>query len=270
MRDELRKIVNNGWFDLHIHTTASDGSYSPKEVVQRAKQNGLMCIAITDHDTLDGIAEAIEEGGKLGVVIIPGIELSTKYRGKSIDILGYGMTNHSELKSLLIQYCDGRLRRAQLIIDKFTELGMPLTMEDVMQFSRGSIIARPHIAKAVVQKGYVADTQTVFDQFLGNGRPCDVEKVHQSTQEAISLIHRYGGCAVLAHPILIQDNDLVNEIVDAYPFDGIEVWHSKQKGSSVQLYKEIAERFGLLMTGGSDFHNDQQSIGDFGLSWHDK
>lgn len=267
MRNELKQIVASGYFDLHIHTTASDGIYSSTEIVQKAKQKGLKWIAITDHDTLDGVALAMLEGSKQGVAVITGVELSTKFEGKSIDVLGYGLVNVSQLNQRLSVYRTGRTQRAQLIIDKFHELGMPVTMEEVKAFSKGSVIARPHIAKAIVQKGYVSDMQTVFDQFLGNGKPCDVEKVHLSTQEAISLIHQFGGCAVLAHPILIQDDNLVIRLVENCQFDGIEVWHRKQRESDNQRYMEIAGRYGLIMTGGSDFHNDQQSLGEFGLSW---
>ncbi len=267
MLDDFQKVLECGYFDLHIHTKASDGIYSPAEIVCKAKQEGLKSIAITDHDTLDGVEEAKYEGNKVGLHVISGVELSTKYEGKSIDVLGYGMTNIHNLTAKLSRFQEGRIERALKIIDKFNELSMPITIEDVKQFSKGNVIARPHIAKAIVQKGYISDIQTVFDYYLGNGKLCDVDKEYLSTQESIGLIHKHGGLAVLAHPILINNNQLVRELLRNCIFDGIEVWHSKHNFTDNRKYKKMAKHFDLLMTGGSDFHNDEQKLGHFGLFW---
>lgn len=251
-------------FDLHTHTTASDGVYSPQQLVEKALQIGLKTIAITDHDTLAGIKPALEAARIVHINVIPGVEISTKYKGKSVDILGYNIVNIEDLHNTLSQFRDQREWRALQIIDRFSEIGMPITIEDVKEFSGKGVVARPHIAKAVVKKGYVDDYQTVFDEYLADGKPCAVDKKVLSPQEGIAYIHNSGGKAVLAHPVLIGDDSLVRELLEEHDFDGIEVWHRKQNEADNQRYKKLAEEFQLAMTGGSDFHNDEHRLGDFG------
>lgn len=263
---DLLEIIESRYFDLHMHTTASDGIYSPRDLVKKAKAARLKTIAITDHDTLEGIEEASQAGLEYGVRIIAGIELSTKYKGRSVDILGYHVTKNDELTEILPRLREGREQRALRIIEKFTQLGMPITLEDVKKFSKGNVIARPHIAMAVVQKGYVPDYQTVFDEYLADGKPCAIDKVILSVEEGIGLIHRAGGKAVLAHPVLLGDEDLVRELLQ-FAFDGIEVWHRKQNTEDNIRYQHLANEFQLIMTGGSDFHHDEHSLGQFGLMW---
>ena len=257
------KISDLGYFDLHAHTTASDGEYSPSDLVRKARALGLQTIAITDHDTLDGIAEAERTGEELGVRVIAGVELSTKYNGKTIDILGYHIRKRGELHELLSNMRKFRENRAELIIAKFAELGMPISMEDVLEFSKGGVIGRPHIAKAVVKKGYVSDVQTVFDEYLADGKPCAVDKRMLSPQEGIDLIHRAGGKAVLAHPVYLDD-ELVEELLERHNFDGIEVWHRNHGPEENEKYKRLAAKYRLFMTGGSDFHHDEHQLGSFG------
>lgn len=266
MNKDLLHAIKTGYFDLHIHTTASDGMYSPRDLVKMAQAAGLKTIAITDHDTLEGIEEARQAGMEYSVNIIAGIELSTKYKGRNVDILGYYVTENEELTGLLTRMSEGREIRALSIIEKFTELGMPFSLEDVKQFSKGNVIGRPHIAKAVVQKGYVTDYQTVFNEYLADGKPCALDKLILSVEEGIGLIHRAGGKAVLAHPKLLGDDDLVRELMQ-FPFDGIEVWHRKQNNDDNAHYQQLANDFQLIMTGGSDFHNDEHFLGQFGLIW---
>jgi predicted metal-dependent phosphoesterase TrpH len=250
-------------FDLHLHTTASDGIYSPTEVVRKAFQKGITLMAITDHDTLAGIKEAEYEGIKLGVKVVAGIELSTKFKGQSVDVLGLDIRKEAPLSSTLEQLQSKRRERGKQIIEKFCQIGLPITLEDVQVYSKGHIVARPHIAKAVVEKGYVKDIKTVFDLFLGDGKPCSVDKLDLSPEEAIKLIHAAGGKAVLAHPVLIEDDDIVKELAQA-PFDGIEVWHPKQNRDDQERYKKLARKHDLFITGGSDFHDDRHIIGEFG------
>jgi predicted metal-dependent phosphoesterase TrpH len=262
----IETAVQGGSFDLHVHTTASDGDYTPEELVKKAKEVGLKHIAITDHDTLAGIEEAQRVGRALGVHVIAGVELSTKCRGKSVDVLGYDLRDPSELHQTLSRMREGREDRARRIIQKFTELGMPITIEDVKEFSQDGVIGRPHIAKAVVKKGYVSNYQTVFDEYLADGKPCALDKVVLSPQEGIDLIHRTGGLAVLAHPVHLHDDNLVRELLETCQFDGIEVWHREQDEDANRRYRQMAEEFGLLMTGGSDFHNDDHRLGQFGYN----
>ncbi len=262
----LSNVLEEGYFDLHLHSTASDGIYSPRELVQKAHVAGLKTIAITDHDTLEGVEEARQAGLDYGVNVIAGVEISTKFKGRSIDILGYNIEANSELTGILSRLREGREERALRIIKKFNELEMPITINDVKEFSEGNIIARPHIARAIVKKGYVSDYQTVFDNFLADGKPCALDKVILSPEEGIALIHRSGGKAVLAHPLLIGDDKVVRELME-FSFDGIEVWHRKQNKDDNARYQQLANEFQVMMTGGSDFHNDKHSIGQFGLMW---
>jgi predicted metal-dependent phosphoesterase TrpH len=260
---ELAEIIKNGHFDLHLHTTASDGSFSPSEVVNMAITKGITTLAITDHDTTSGIKEAMEAGKKLGVKVIPGIELSTKYKGKNIDILGYNISESKELLETLKKIRDYRENRAKLIVNKFCEIGMYITDEDVQKHSKGEVVARPHIAKAVVEKGYAKNTQEVFDLYLADGKPCSVDKMVLSPEEGIRLIHQAGGMAVLAHPVLIHD-DIITEEIMRLPLDGIEVWHRKHSKEDSVRYKKMAKKYNKEITGGSDFHNEEHSIGEFG------
>ena len=262
----IEQVIQEGSFDLHLHTTASDGEFSPRDLVEKAKKAGLRSIAVTDHDTLAGIEEAQLAGREFGLQVIAGVELSTKYHGKSVDILGYGITEQSELNQTLSRMREGREDRAHRIIEKFTELGMPITIDDVIEFSKGGVIGRPHIAKAIVKKGYVSDFQTVFDEYLADGKPCALDKVVLSPKEGIDLIHRAGGQAVLAHPVHLHDDVLVEELLQKFAFDGIEVWHREQDPDDNKRYKQMAEEFNLLMTGGSDFHNDNHRLGQFGYN----
>ncbi len=262
---DIREIVTSGSFDLHLHTTASDGDYSPQKMVEMAHKKGIQTIAITDHDTVNGLEEAVTAGQRLGVNVIRGIELSTKYKGKTVDILGYGITPNDELTDTLKELRDERETRAIKIIDKFNEIGMQITIEDVQKYSHGEVISRPHIAKVIVEKGYVEDYQTVFDQYLADGMPCSIDKKIITPEEAIKLIHHAGGLAVIAHPVFLE-NEMVIELLE-YQFDGIEVWHRKHAEEDIERFKDYANQYNLLMTGGSDFHNDEHEIGEFGFKF---
>jgi len=251
--------------DLHIHTTASDGVLTPGEVVRMALRRGLTRIAITDHDTVAGIAEAQAAAAGTGLEVIPGVELSSKYKGKTVDVLGYFLRDTNLLAKKLAELRALRENRAELILAKFAALGMDISMEDVLRFSQGGAIGRPHIARAAVEKGYAPDVQTVFDLYLADGMPCDVPKAEVTPGDAIEWIHRAGGKAVLAHPKLIGDDGLVTELLDRFPFDGLEVWHRKHAPEDAAVYRNIARERGLWQTGGSDFHDETHQMGEFGF-----
>jgi 3',5'-nucleoside bisphosphate phosphatase len=261
---DITNIIKKGCFDLHLHTTASDGVLSPTEIVEMAFSNSITTIAITDHDTLNGISEAEEAGKRYGVNVIPGIELSTKYKGKNIDILGYGIKDSKPLQETLQKIRNHRENRAKMIVKKFCDLGMLLSEEDVQKHSKGDVIARPHIAKAIVEKGYVQNIQMVFDLYLADGKPCAVDKMTLSPEEGITLIHQAGGVAVLAHPVLIGNDKIVQELLKL-PFDGIEVWHRKHTLEDSVRYTRMARKNKKIVTGGSDFHNEEHTIGEFGF-----
>ncbi|USK41238.1 PHP domain-containing protein [Cytobacillus firmus] len=263
----IEKCAENGKFDLHLHTTASDGAYTPAEVVKMAYDKGVFTIAITDHDTIDGLEEAEAAGKALGIEVIKGVEISTKYNGKNIDILGYNVKATTEICSVLKVLRTHREGRAQVIVDKFKNLGILINLEDVLVQSQGKSIGRPHIAKAVVEKGFAQNVQEVFDLYLADGKACAVDKMILTPKEGISLIHEAGGIAVLAHPYLIGDDHLVEELLKL-PFEGIEVWHRSHSKEAIAVYKRFAEKYNKIKTGGSDFHHDDHTIGEFG--YHEK
>jgi 3',5'-nucleoside bisphosphate phosphatase len=254
--------LETGTFDLHIHTTASDGLYSPAKIAKLAAANGLKTIAITDHDTLDGVDEATEAGKEHGVDVIPGVEITTRYQGKRVDILGYNIEKRTELHRQLEDYRKARLERARRIIEKFREIGIPITFEDVRMFSKGGVVARPHIARAVVLKGYALNTQEVFEHYLADGKPCAVDKMEPGLEEGVQMIRESGGVAVLAHPVLLRNSSMVEEILKL-GLDGIEVWHRKHTRHDAEELLKLAERYGLFVTGGSDFHTEDHRLGKF-------
>jgi 3',5'-nucleoside bisphosphate phosphatase len=259
------KILNDlplGTFDLHIHTTASDGRYQPAEIIDLAAKVGLKTISITDHDTLDGVREAISLAPARNLTVIPGVEISTRWQNKSIDILGYNISNIDALHSRLSEFRENREERAKKIIEKFCHLGMPITLEDVKKISGNGIIARPHIAQAIVAKGYAFNTKEVFNYYLGDGKPADVSKKELSLPAGIEMIRKAGGVAVLAHPGYLNSTDLIEEII-SLGIDGIEVWHRNHTKNEAKRFLQLADRHGLIVTGGSDFHHDEHALGHF-------
>lgn len=249
-------------FDLHIHTTASDGESTPTEMVRKAKEKGLTTIAITDHDTVSGVQEAKTVGMQLGIKIIPGVEITTRFQKKNIDILGYGMTDLDLLEGLLQPFREARTQRAERMIAKLCKLGIPLTLDDVREFSGDALIARPHIAHAIVKKGYAPDLQFVFDHYLGDGKPASEDKLEISVADGIEMIHRTGGKAVLAHPVYLPDRSWIPLLLQ-YPFDGIEVWHRSHSCDQAQYYLNLAQEHNLFVTGGSDYHTSTHKLGEF-------
>ncbi|MBN2908724.1 PHP domain-containing protein [Polycladomyces sp. WAk] len=252
-----------GTFDLHTHTTASDGEYPPAQLVAKAKQAGLSTIAITDHDTLAGIEEARHAGEREGIRVIPGVEITTRFLTTSVDVLGYAFDHPLRLHQKLAEYREARRKRAERILEKLDELGMKLSMEEVSAFSADGVIARPHIAKALVRKGYAPDVQTVFDLYLADGQPAFVNKQSLSTEACIHLIRKEGGKAVLAHPGLIRDDRYLADLLNL-DWDGIEVWHPAHTSDQIRFFQHLAQERGLTVTGGSDFHNDERRLGCFG------
>ncbi|UOE92638.1 PHP domain-containing protein [Alkalihalobacillus sp. LMS39] len=251
--------------DLHMHSTASDGGYSPSELVQKCKEQGLTIISLTDHDTVAGVSEAIEAGQALGLKVIPGIEFSTKANGKSVHILGYGIdiTNRA-LLHMLEQQRIQRRNRLDVILSKLHQVGITLQAEDVLQFVDGGSIGRPHVAKALIQKGYVTDVAEAFDRYLAEGQPCYVSKEKEMTpEEAFTWIHQTGGVAIVAHPVYYGLDELIEEWVKTKQLDGIEVYHRDHTRTDVIHYEQLTSRLEqtydvqLLRTGGSDFHHEE-------------
>ncbi|MFC0216052.1 PHP domain-containing protein [Paenibacillus chartarius] len=250
----------NGIFaDLHTHTTASDGTQSPADNVRLAAEAGLAAIAITDHDTVSGVREALEAGSRLGVQVVPGVEISTVSGGQDIHVLGYWIDIEDEtLLRRLSELRETRDLRNVLILEKLAALGIHLTMEEVKAETaavkrKDDTIGRPHIAAALLRKGYVATVQEAFDRFLASGAAAyaNVERITPET--AIAWIREAGGAPVLAHPGLYDDDDLVEELAQR-GLAGIEAYHADHSPEEERKYASIAKRWGLLATAGSDFH----------------
>ncbi len=246
--------------DLHLHTTASDGAFAPAALVRMAHEAGLDCIAITDHDSTAGVAAAQEAGRALGVRVIAGIEFNTMWHGQSVHVLGYFVdTEHPELQAVVARQRDGRLYRAERMVEKLAALEMPLSWEDILRDADGGAVGRPHIAKAMIAQGYVCDSNEAFAKFLGHGMPAYVEQPKLAPTEAVALLHRAGAAAGLAHPYNVEGADQVDldvllpELKEAGLY-AIETYYTDYSTEQRAAILHMAQRFDLIPTGGSDFH----------------
>ncbi len=242
--------------DLHLHTNLSDGALSPLDVVKLAKRRGLRCISVTDHDTLASYAATKPHADNLGIEIIPGIEISAVWQGRDVHILGYfcDPTNLA-INMELSESAKQRISRAKAILKKLSLLGVNVSFEKVMGYCKGKVVGRPHIAMALVDEEYVSNFGEAFNRYLGDGAPAFVEKRGLNPQQTIRLIENAGGIAVLAHPYKSNIDSLIPDLVEA-GLQGIEIYSPAQKGTVGRRYREIAERYGLVGTGGSDFHSE--------------
>lgn len=244
--------------DLHTHSTASDGSFSPGELVRHAWENGLSAVALTDHDTVSGIEEALEMGKVLGIEVIPGIEIGLEFKPE-MHMLGYFFNNsYKKIGKVLDRLLNSREERNPRIIAKLNELGFNITMGDVRRNSGGSIIGRPHIAKALVDKGYVKDNSEAFEKYLASGKPAYFPKDKLSPAEGIGEILEAGGIPVLAHPIYLGMGyaDLDNLLSDLKKagLKGIEAYYTENRYEDTGNLLRLAIKHELIPTGGSDFH----------------
>jgi predicted metal-dependent phosphoesterase TrpH len=244
--------------DLHLHTRYSDGSDSPAELVRRAQQNGFATIAVTDHDTLDAIPESLAAGEELALEVIAGVEITCRTEWQEVHMLGYFFADawkNDNLRAVLEHSKQVREKRIEQFVGKLNEVGVPLTLDDVRSWSQCGTFGRPHLARALVARGFATSTEDAFERFLKRGRPAFVERYRMTTAEAINHIKRAGGVAVLAHPALNKvDTHIANMI--AQGLDGVEAWHSRQNPAQTQHYLKLAERFGIIAIGGSDCHGE--------------
>lgn len=256
------KVTKLSVADLHIHTTVSDGMLFPEEVVIQASKAGLKAIAITDHDTTDGIIDALKMGNKLNLEVIPGVEINTEYNNREIHILGYFMNyNLNWFQELLKKLRSEREQRAKKILDLLAKIGKPIDRTKLMETAKASSsIGRPHIAKCLVEAGYVSTTREAFETLIGRGKPAYVPRFKLTPQEAIKYIKQAGGVAVLAHPgesidlkcfaYLIQNGLL-----------GLEAVHHEHSVELESKLKSLANKYNLAITGGSDFHGGGRAGG---------
>jgi hypothetical protein len=251
--------------DLHLHTTFSDGIFSPEELLEMASKNNYDIISITDHDTLDGFREATGMIHNFTCQIISGIEISSIHRQRDVHILAYDIDEkNEELDSLLSSIQKSRLIRAKKIIDKLKNMGIYVDFERVRSLAgKHELIARPHIARVLVENGNCRSTKEAFDHYLSNSSPAYVLKQTPTVQELIDVVHRAGGVAVLAHPHTLFDDSMIDEFVHM-GLDGLEVFYAKYDRVMVDYYDEIALKNNLLRTGGSDFHGEMLDFDYFG------
>jgi len=249
--------------DLHLHTTASDGSVQPAHLVEIAFEAGLDAIAITDHDTFAGLEEAFERAKNLPIEIIPGVELSCDFDGRDVHIIAYWPDYEVKwLNDELSTLRKGRYERARLIVGKFQEQGLNITFQEVKDIADGAAIGRSHLARVLMKKGYVQSIQEAFDKYLEQDGCCYVKKPTKTVAEVLATIKKAKGVAVLAHPGLMARDEEIGAFAEQ-GLAGIEVHHPDHSPEQVKSYLEIANRYGLVATGGSDFHARKSGRGSY-------
>lgn len=245
--------------DLHLHTTHSDGSFSTREVMTFAKQAGVTALAITDHDIVEGIAEATAIGAELGIEVVPGVEISSRLGESELHILGYFLNwTDPLLAQRLSSLRDSRHTRNPKIVQRLNELGIPITYEEVRALAGTESVGRPHIARLLMEKKFVTSAKEAFDRYLANGRPAFVDRELPEPAQAVQWIREAGGVPVLAHPTWVRTSadglrTLIREL-KATGLGGIEVHYSTHTPSQTTEYLDLAKQCDLVVTGGSDFH----------------
>ena len=240
--------------DLHTHSTASDGAFAPADVVARAAAAGLAALALTDHDAVDGVAEARAAGESLGVRVVAGVELSAVEKNeREVHLLGLHIERADLIAGELATFRDTRRSRAEEMVSRLNALSVPVTLDAVLAEAAGGAIGRPHVARAIVRGGWVRDQREAFDRYLGNGRPAFVPKHRLTVADAIELVHDAGGIAVLAHPGPEGTRARVEALVAA-GLDGLEVRHPSHSAEDAARLGALVEHFGLVPSGGSDWH----------------
>ncbi len=256
----------SGKTDLHTHTLHSDGHLNPSELIRKAAENGIDIISITDHDSVNGLAEAKKAGSENNVMVIPGVEISSDIKDTEVHILGYFFDpENKQFEHYLNFFREERVKRASRIVEKLNILGLPLVMEDVLEQASNSAIGRPHIAQALLAKNLVSSYYEAFYKYLGNHAPAYERKVHLSPQSAFKIISDAGGLSFIAHPGNMPEI-LIKELIEA-GVDGIEVIHPSHSHDKVRFYRGIVNEYFLLESGGSDFHggkrDDEANFGKF-------
>ena len=246
--------------DLHTHTTASDGTYAPAELVREAARRGVRVLAVTDHDSIDAVAPAIMAAGDHPPLeVVPGIEINTDDPGGEIHVLGYFLDHEAAwLRDLLREFRAERVARVQRIADRLAALGHPIDAEEVFALVREGSAGRPHVAQAMVRRGYVGTVREAFDRFLAAGKPAYVPHRKVAPMEACELIRRAGGLAVVAHPGFHDDpEEMVRGLAATGLLDGVECYYAEHSPEQTARFLGLCRELGLLPTGGSDFHGPQ-------------
>ena len=240
--------------DLHLHTQFSDGTFTPEELVLRAQNVGLACIALTDHDSVEGCARAAAACAAVRMEFIPGSELTAEHEDTEVHVLGYFLDTHNKvLLEKIGKFQAVRQSRIHEMCAALNKLGIPLKAETVFALANCQSPGRPHVARALVKEKLIGNLDEAFEKYLKKGRPAWIPKTKMSALESVELIHQAGGLAVMAHPGLNRSDDIIPDLVDA-GLDGIECFHTKHSTVMAERYLEIAEKYDLLVTGGSDCH----------------
>lgn len=260
--------------DLHTHSTASDGTLPPERVVEAAKRCNLAAIALTDHDSIAGVASARTAGDRLGIRVVAGCELSAFHDGHEVHLLALHLTRLETLERRLEELRTLRHDRAEKIVAKLNALAIPITLEEVLQQANGGAVGRPHVARALLARGAVVDFKDAFMRYLGSGGSAFVPKARVSIADAIDIAHEAGGLAVWAHPAEGGRRDRLEPLVNA-GLDGVEVKHPSHSPDDVRSLQALADYFGLVVSGGSDWHGSSEGPRKLGnmnvpLAWLEK
>ncbi len=250
--------------DLHMHTHFSDGRCTPTETVDLAAERRLAAISITDHDSFDAIEEAGERAGEKGIEFVTGIELSCTFQNNDIHMLAYFVDHrYKPLAEKVKFYQQERLKRGEMMVQKLNELGIDLRMDTVKRIAGSGVVGRPHVADALLSEEFVQTFDEAFSRYIGYHAPAYVPKTYFDPAEAIELVHRAGGIAVIAHPGTVKRDDAIEHFANL-GMDGIEVYHSKHTPQQTRHYKSIAEKKKLLISGGSDWHGRSDPRAELG------
>jgi 3',5'-nucleoside bisphosphate phosphatase len=252
------------YVDLHMHSTASDGSRAPADVVRAAKKARLAAIALTDHDSIAGVAEARVAGEELGVRVITGVELSAVEGETETHLLGLHLRDASLLERGLGELREMRTRRAEQIVQRLNGLGVQVEMSAVLAQAGTGALGRPHVARALIAEGWAVDSRDAFDRYLGAGRPAYVAKEQLEMRDAIAMIHAAGGLAVLAHPGAAATRERL-ESLRTQGLDGVEVKHPGHSSSETSRIRALIDQLGLLPSGGSDWHGAAEGPRTIGM-----
>jgi 3',5'-nucleoside bisphosphate phosphatase len=239
--------------DLHTHSTASDGTLPPEQVIEAAERCGLAALALTDHDTIDGVARAREAGERAGIRVIAGTELSVFHQDHEVHLLALHLSHLDALEKRLGELRASRHARAEKIVDRLNALGIPLTLEEVLQQSNGGSVGRPHVARAMIARGAVHDFRDAFVRYLGANGSAFVPKDRLLVEDAIAIVHEAGGIAIWAHPGDGGRRERLEPLVAA-GLDGIEIRHPSHSSEDMKRLQALSDFFGLVPSGGSDWH----------------
>ena len=250
--------------DLHTHTTASDGILAPEQVVEAAAAAGLKAIAVTDHDTVAGVPAAEIAGARLGIRIVSGVELSATVGDHEAHILALNVSRLDRVAERLSALCEMRVARAKLIVEKLNAIAIPITFDQVLAASGGGAVGRPHVARVMVERGFASDLRDAFQRFLRAGGRAYVAKDKLSVADAVAIAHEAGGVAIWAHPAQSGRRERLEPMI-ASGLDGIEVLHPSHSAEDIARLKALADFFGILPSGGSDWHGVNDSVRQLGM-----